>query len=305
MKRAISSLLVVFLFLSIFSMSSVLAENENSSVDDTDNQNSTEEDSDNSGSDSDDDNETEIEEEDNIRDRLKDSLEEEFEIRKRIIEENLEIRKSIRERVGEDGEVRIRIREEIREANKERFEAERELIITRLKNRLELRVKNSSVETDLELEEELDDDNETSLRVVLSNGKYSLIKVMPDVASERALERLRLKVCSEENNCTIVLKEVREGNESKAVYEAMAKKRFKILGFINSNKYVLVQINPETGEEVLGKRPWWRFFASEEDETDSADDSDSDLDDEENETIDDEVEDNSTIIVDNLTNSTQ
>jgi len=34
-----------------------------------------------------------------------------------------------------------------------------------------------------------------------------LIKIMPDVASEAALSRLRLRVCNETNNCTIELKD--------------------------------------------------------------------------------------------------
>jgi hypothetical protein len=42
---------------------------------------------------------------------------------------------------------------------------------------------------------------------------------MPDVASKRALERLRLKNCVEEQGCSIELKEVGKGKNMKLVYE--------------------------------------------------------------------------------------
>ena len=82
-------------------------------------------------------------------------------------------------------------------------------------NRIRLNVGNVSVDCDCSLTEE-QIQNKTRLKMQLSNGRNAEIKIMPDTASERALERLRLKVCSEENNCTIELKETGKGNETRA-----------------------------------------------------------------------------------------
>lgn len=108
--------------------------------------------------------------------------------------------------------------------------------------------------------------NKTKLKIMLNNGRNAEIKIMPIVASQRALERLRLKVCSEDNNCTIELKEVGQGNKTQIVYEAKVQKTFRLFGFIKRNKEVLTQIDAETGEEVLTKRPWWSFLATEKEE---------------------------------------
>jgi hypothetical protein len=80
-------------------------------------------------------------------------------------------------------------------------------IQARNEERKQIHAGNSSAETILNLTRE-QIQNTTKLRTNLSNGRNAEIKIMPDVASETALNRLRLKVCSEENNCTIELKEV-------------------------------------------------------------------------------------------------
>jgi hypothetical protein len=102
----------------------------------------------------------------------------------------------------------------------------------------------------------------------LSNGRNARIKIMPDIASERALSRLRLKVCNETRDCTIELKEVGEGNKTRAVYEARARKTFRILGFIKNRQEVRTRIDAETGEEIEVRRPWWAWMATEEEEAD-------------------------------------
>jgi hypothetical protein len=108
--------------------------------------------------------------------------------------------------------------------------------------------------------------NKTKLKLKLRNGRNAEIKIMPIVASQRALERLRLKVCSEDNNCTIELKEVGKGNRTQVAYEAKANKTFKIFGLFRTKGIVLTQIDAETGEEIKTKRPWWSFLASENEE---------------------------------------
>ncbi len=120
-----------------------------------------------------------------------------------------------------------------------------------------------NVTTELEIEQEkIQNQNKTRLKAKLSNGNYIEIKIMPDTASETALARLKLKVCSESNNCTIVLKEVGKGNKIKLAYELRARQKAKILGFIKAQMQVQSQINAENNEVIAVKKPWWSFLAS-------------------------------------------
>ena len=116
---------------------------------------------------------------------------------------------------------------------------------------------NVKVETELPVEVE-----GNTIHVTQSNGIKSEIKIMPSVASEIALNRLRLKVCSEENNCTITLKEVGEGNETKVVYELKVEKQSKILWLFKKQMQVNVQVDAKNGEIIKVERPWWAFLAS-------------------------------------------
>lgn len=92
------------------------------------------------------------------------------------------------------------------------------------------------------------------------------VKIMPDTASERALERLRLNVCSEENNCSIELKEVGNGNQTKAAYEVKVEKQARVLGLFKTKIQVQAQVDAENGEVIQTKKPWWAFLASESEE---------------------------------------
>ena len=85
---------------------------------------------------------------------------------------------------------------------------------------------------------------------------------MPDTASERALERLKIKVCSTENNCTIQLKDVGNGKDEKIQYELQIERHSKILGIFQKKMKVSADIDSETGETKIHK-PWWAFIASE------------------------------------------
>lgn len=104
---------------------------------------------------------------------------------------------------------------------------------------------------------------ETSLKVRLSNGNDVEVKIMPDTASERAIERLSLKVCSAENGCTIELKETGTGDEAKLTYEVKAKKESRVLGLFKKEMNVEVQVDAESGEVVKTHKPWWAFLAAE------------------------------------------
>jgi hypothetical protein len=127
--------------------------------------------------------------------------------------------------------------------------------------KMQIQNQNVIANTELELVQE-----QNQIRAQLSNKKYTDIMVMPDVASEIAMERLRLRVCSEENNCTIELKETGQGNETKAMYEVKAEKKARLFGLIQMKMQVMAQVNAENGEVMKEERPWWAFLAIEEDE---------------------------------------
>ena len=130
-----------------------------------------------------------------------------------------------------------------------------------------INVDKTEVNTTLELEQETNKTtNKTKLKAKLSNGRKAEIKVMPDTASERAIERLRLKVCSEENNCTIILKEVGKGNESALAYELQAERHYKLLALFRIKALNKVEIDAETGEIIAVNKPWWAFLATEQEE---------------------------------------
>ena len=135
-------------------------------------------------------------------------------------------------------------------------------------NQIQLKVRNVSVNCDCNLTGEYDPvQNRTKLEAMLSNGRNAEIKIMPDTASATALGKLRLKVCNESRNCSVELKEVGKDNATKRlVYEARAKKTFRIFGFIKNQGEVRTQIDAETGEVVETKRPWWAWMASEKEE---------------------------------------
>ncbi|MDD5194039.1 MAG: hypothetical protein PHF67_05675 [Candidatus Nanoarchaeia archaeon] len=85
------------------------------------------------------------------------------------------------------------------------------------------------------------------------------VKILPETASERARERLG------ELGFNITLKEVPvgNGNETKYIYEAKAKREFKVLGFMKVKGDVSAEIDGETGEVTKVHKPWWSFIASE------------------------------------------
>ena len=130
------------------------------------------------------------------------------------------------------------------------------------KDEIKLRIKNFTAKTTLNITEEIDENNNTIL-VFQHGNKTREIKIMPDTASERALERLKIKVCNESNNCTIELKDVPAKKTSKLVYELRAEKKAKILGLFNKKLIVTSQVDAETGDTIV-KTPWWSFLAKQE-----------------------------------------
>ena len=130
-------------------------------------------------------------------------------------------------------------------------------------NRNRLRVGNISADCDCGLSQEQDPgQNRTRLYAHLSNGRKTEVKVMPDSASEKALERLRIRVCSGINNCSIELKETGTGNKTRVMYEVQAERHGRILGVFRAKMQVRAQVDAETGEMKV-KKPWWAWLASE------------------------------------------
>ncbi len=128
-------------------------------------------------------------------------------------------------------------------------------------NQLRLRVGDAEAQTGLEITSE-----GQKLMTKLSNGRNAEIKIMPDTASERALTRLRLKVCTEERNCTIELKQVGTGEQARLAYEVQAERHSRILGLFLAKMQVKAQVDAETGEVISTGKPWWAFLATEPEE---------------------------------------
>lgn len=144
-------------------------------------------------------------------------------------------------------------------------ESGEQIRVSEMAQGLRLRVNNVSVDCDCNLTQE-QVKNKTKLKVQLSNGKNSEVKIMPDVASERALARLRIRVCDESNNCTIRLKETGEGEQVMATYEMQIQRHFKILGLFKTKAQIRAQVDAENGEVTKINKPWWAFIASEPEE---------------------------------------
>jgi hypothetical protein len=198
----------------------------------------------------------------------------------------------IRERTNESQELRAEFREDVRTILKE--ERDQRIVEFRMKlrehngsvefeneDRIKVRVASLNDEqkeiiagkinarTGLNLSAE-DLGNGTRgevLRAYLSNGNFAIIKIMPDKASAVALSRMKAKC--EERNCSIELKEVGAGNKSEARYVIETEKEARTLGVFKSRMKVRAEVNPETGDIILIKKPWWAFLAKEKDEVES------------------------------------
>jgi len=167
---------------------------------------------------------------------------------------------------GEKTQEESRVRIKLKDGNYTGEGGQKIQVELKESNRIQIKVNEKSVETDLNISaEETLDGKTTILSAKLSNGKNAEVKVMPDVASEKALERLSLKVCSGENNCSIELKEVGQGEEVKAAYEVKAQKRYMVFGLFKARSQVQMRIDAETGEEISVDKPWWSVFATDDD----------------------------------------
>lgn len=133
-------------------------------------------------------------------------------------------------------------------------------------NVIVVEVNKTNFETNLSIETEFVPTlNQTRIRAKLHNGEAKELKVMPDEALQRVLERLRLRYCNQtndENNCALRLKEASKGEIKQAMYEIQVERHARILGIFSKKMRVNAEVDPETGEVSL-KKPWWAFIASE------------------------------------------
>lgn len=174
------------------------------------------------------------------------------------VETNAEVMKA-----NQGAETNVQVQERVRAGNYVGINGEQVQVQAGEGNQIKLRVRDVEAHSDMEITSEQSQER-TRLSVKLSNGKGAEIKVMPDTASERARERLSLKVCSSENNCSIELKEVGTGQQVRAAYEIKAEKEAKVLGLFRAKMQVQAQVDAENGEVIQAKRPWWSFLATEE-----------------------------------------
>ncbi|MEK6910595.1 MAG: hypothetical protein AABW82_02370 [Nanoarchaeota archaeon] len=117
--------------------------------------------------------------------------------------------------------------------------------------------------SDLEISENETVDGNVSIKVKLKDGKHKEIKVLPDRASEIAKARMRAKY----GNDSLEIREIMHKNVPKVVYHLEGNSSGKFLGVFKSNMNVQTEVDAETGEVVLVKRPWWAFMVKADAET--------------------------------------
>lgn len=168
-------------------------------------------------------------------------------------------------------EVKIEIKTEIKEDGTTIIKEERKFFnkegtLIKLKNiiendgvnikiKREVEIEGQKIESEIEIGEEFEEDG-VKLKAKLSDGSEQEIKIMPDRASEIAIERLKTK------NFEIELKEVGEENNLKAVYIAQVDDTGRLLGLFKVKIKSKAQIDSETGEILNLERQWWNFLIS-------------------------------------------
>ena len=269
MKRAGLLLLFSFLVFGVVIGNFVVAKDDNSSGSNSgsslDDSNSVISAADNSGSsDDDDENETEIEDEADEEDDDENETEDDNEVNERqrsfikevvredgsrmVFEKRVEVK---------DGKIKVKIIKRVTDANGTRkitIEIERNAEGIEKKIKFEgFRDFNATTDLEIDLNE-----NETDFGVILSNGRRAEVKIMPDTASQIALERLRAL------NFTVELKEVGR----RAVYGVEIDKEGRLLGIFKLKFKEEGRVDSETGEFLGVSRPFWAFLVTGEDDED-------------------------------------
>ncbi|MEX0932950.1 MAG: hypothetical protein WDZ77_02525 [Candidatus Pacearchaeota archaeon] len=155
-----------------------------------------------------------------------------------------------------DGKTRIEIIRKITDAEGNEREIKIKIEEDGERKRIHIEGKEDmDVETELEIETEFKG-NDSDLKARLSNGRLADIKVLPDRASDIAVERLRA------NNFTIELIEIEHNNVPRVVYHIEADKEGRFLGIFKTRVRLENQIDSETGDLLNSNKPWWAFLVS-------------------------------------------
>jgi len=163
---------------------------------------------------------------------------------------------------GEGNQTQIQERVQVQDGEHTGENGQMFKIQTQPNNMLRLEAGDVSADCECQMTQEKVGDK-TKLFAQMSNGQNAEVKVMPDVASEKALERLKLKTCSEENECQIELKEVGSKKKAQMAYELQTQRQAKVLGMFKAQLKVTAQVSAEDGEIIRVKKQWWAFLASE------------------------------------------
>lgn len=87
------------------------------------------------------------------------------------------------------------------------------------------------------------------------NVKTEGVKIIPEVASQKAIEKLG------NFELNIQLEEVEEDKSTKYIYAVYGLKDVKFLGIFSMKMKVTAEVDSESGEVKNIKKPWWSFFA--------------------------------------------
>lgn len=305
MRKQASLALIFLLTFSLFSFAVAMEED-----DDNSNSGSDSEEEDSSGSSN-----SEIKSlEEEFRERkggLKDSYEEEYE----------ELKEEYKERIGELKE-RERHREELRE-HKEKGEFEYESdyrtedgrrikikIHEKMedgitKRKIEYEERSLDFETKLKLREHFNEtSNETFFVVNISNGSEQRIRIIPERLYDVALERLESK------NFTVEVIEETDRRVPRVVYHLRSDHHGRFIGLWKIKARYEASVDPETGEVIDSRAPWWAFLITGDAPEDLLGDDNNQTDsDDDNETDDDnnqtDIDLNETETDDNQTDTNQ
>jgi hypothetical protein len=122
-----------------------------------------------------------------------------------------------------------------------------------------IKVRGVDAVSEFDLEEEHEEKELKKVKMKLSNGNYKEIKIMPDRASETAIEKLKTN-----KNLTIQLKEVGVGNNLSVVYDIEGNRTTKLLGLFKVRAHLRARIDADTGEIIEFETPWWYFLVGKE-----------------------------------------
>ena len=161
----------------------------------------------------------------------------EIKIKKKTVDEN-----------GNKVEIEIKIKEEIKDGVLERKISVKEKSKGRVEASTKLEIKESGVPG-----------GESIIKAILSDGNEVDINVLPDKIKEFAE-----KILTNEN-ISIELNEIVEDGKTKAVFSTKTTKEGKVFGIFKAKLEIEAQIDPETGELIKIKKPWWAFLVAGED----------------------------------------